>query len=541
LQERKSKRGGIAQIKKLDYMIKKAVKLGIQVPVLADHLQVLVTKKAAPRAVKEILESKTINVSNYMEMICSCTTRELVLDAEEANLGIYKCGGCQTIKSRREYGELGFVEKQKSCICCFKVASDLSPIPGMGDMVPGCPCTNRSQVNVIVQELRERMSARGQVGQMKKQEKLLGIIRGFQEELHLIGDHVGASFPPPQSVMAERFGNNPPVLKREVCVVEETVEPQKYTVTNYIDSCLNCFCTCGIAGCTTETVELEADDMYLTTKNRLDDSNMKMPYAELDSVDVNKTCCCCWTVNDISPGCGCSRKLTEEIAAELQDRKQKRGNIAHLKQLRHMQSTTAGLNLLGAEIIEKAGVQFPPTQPTIFRVFQGKTPRALTAAGNTVHIEAEKEFETRSFSVTNYPESIANLLCSCCLAGWRTRKIELTPEEMLILTEDCCSRTQSRTPYGNLDSVETETTCCCCSELPDVATPGCGCSKDLVNEIEAELQERKVKRGAIAQMKQQENIITEILSLGVTLDLLLDNHGIFFPPSQEVMQRVFVQ
>lgn len=401
--------------------------------------------------------------------------------------------------------------------------------------------TNRSQVTSIVQELRERMAARGQVGQMKKQEKLLDIIRGFQEELHLIGDQVGASFPPAQSVMVERFGNTPPVLKREMSVVEETVERRRYTVTNSIDSCLNCLCTCGIAGCTTETLELEADDMYLITKNNLDDSNMKMPYAELDTVDIKKSCCCCWSVNDISPGCGCSRELTEEIAAELQDRKQKRGNIAHLKQLRHMQGTTAGLNLLGEEIIAREGIQFPPPQPVIFRVFQGKTPRALTAAGNTVHIEAEKEFQSKSYRVTNYPESMCNLLCSCCLAGWRTREIELTPDEMLILTKDCCSRTQSRTPYGNLDSVETETMCCCCSQLPDVATPGCGCSTNLVEEIEAELQDRKIKRGAIAQMKQQENIITEILSLGVKLDLLLDKRGIVFPPSQEVMMRVFAQ
>lgn len=46
-------------------------------------------------------------------------------------------------------------------------------------------------------------------------------------------------------------------------------------------------------------------------------------------------CCCCYSVstgqNMVSPGCGCSKALVEEIAGELQDRKVKRGNIAQVR------------------------------------------------------------------------------------------------------------------------------------------------------------------------------------------------------------------
>jgi len=526
LQMRKAKRGGIAQIRKLDYMLKKTAKIGTQVPIIADHFEVPIEKKQAPLSSSEIFPSKTIDATNWLEMIFACTSRELKLEAEEAILHINKCFGMNTIVSQREYGQLGFVEKQKNCVCCFQVASDLSPIPGEGNISPGCPCTNRTQVTSIVQELRERMAARGQVGQIRKQEKMLKMINDFKPNLLEVGKKVGASAPPQLQVMTEQGQE-----------VSQQVEKKDYDITNTIDSCLNCVCTCGVAGCTTETMSLHEDDLFIITKNNLDDSNMKMPYAEMDSVDVQKSCCCCWSVNESSPGFGCNRALVEEIAEDLQQRKLKRGNIAHLKQLRNMQGTAAGLDALAEDILKREGIMYPPSQADINRVFgEGKTPKVLE--NPAVHVEPDQEFEEKKYSVTNYPESIAGLLCC---QGWRTRTVELTSDEMLILTEDCCSRFQSRTPYGNVDAVESETACCCCAQLPDVATPGCGCSKELVDEMARELQERKTKRGAIAQIKQQENIIVEVLKLGVKTDLLIDKRSIAYPPAPEVMARVFLQ
>lgn len=40
-------------------------------------------------------------------------------------------------------------------------------------------------------------------------------------------------------------------------------------------------------------------------------------------------------------------------------------------------------------------------------------------------------------------------------------------------------------------------------------------------------------------MKQQENIIVEILNLEVKMDLLANKLGVQYPPTPEVMARVF--
>lgn len=541
LQHRKEKRGGIAQIKKLDYMLQKVKKLATQVPLVAHDLRVSFDPVVTPEVKIKSFPDKTHDVTNYIEMVCGCTTRELHLGPEEAQLTINKCFGCQTLSSKREYGQLGFVEKQKQCCCCFKVASDLSPIPGQSDMEPQCPCTNGAIVSTLVSELRERMAQRGIVGQMRKQEQMLKMIGGLDSSMDLLVKKHGIQFPPPQDYMTARFGSDmpPPFGAFSIVGASEAVEYKKYDITNTIDKICTCCCTCGIAGCTTQTMELLEDDMYVLTKNNIDDSNMKQPYGEMDSVDVEKFCCCCWRVNVASPGCGCDKARVEEIAAELQARKEKRGNIAQLKQLTRMQTVALGLDIKGEFVCQKEGVLYPPSQETISQVFPHKVPRVLSSPPGNPHIDAEKEFETKEYDVTNYIECCCNILCTLGLAGPRWRKLTLNAEEMYLEVTDFCGRYQSRTPYGNLGSVETEENCCCFYEVPEVADPQCGCNKAMVDEIAGELQERKVKRGNIAQIKQQENIINEVLKLDTRMDLLLHKRGIPYPPAQEVMAKVF--
>lgn len=536
LQMRKGKRGGIAQIRKLDYVISKMARIGTQVPVLLDSMGIQFPKKPAPDSTKVTLQRKVIDVSGYLEMICACTTKELTLEPEEAQLNINACFGVNQINSKREYGELGFVEKKKDCICCFKVRSDISPIPGQSDFQPGCPCANRSQVNMLVRELRDRMAARGQVGQIKKQEKILGMVADVEENLKLLMSHQSIAYPPGQEEMKQQFGADAPNLGEPRPPIE-TVQPKDHDVTGKIDACLTCCCTCGIAGCTTEKMELKEDDMYIKTKNRLDDSDVKIPYAEMDSVDMTRSCCCCYTVNEQTPGYGCDKTKVQQITADLQERKEKRGNIAHLKQLRSMQTAAVAMDVMANKFLAKEGLQYPPTPETMQMVFPGKKPRALTHEQKP-HIEPHKEFDMRSYKVTNYPASIIACLC-CPLCGWNSSTLELGPDEMLLVQENWCNRAASRTPYGNLGAVETETMCCCCSQLPEIATPGCGCNAALVNEIAAELQERKVKRGNIAQMKQQENIIIEVLNTEAKLDMIMHKRGLAYPPPAEVMARVF--
>jgi len=536
LQHRKAKRGGIAQIRKLDYVIGKMVKIGTQVPMLLDSIGVAFEKKPAPEFKKVTLERKVYDVSSYIEMLCACTTKELVLEPEEAQLTINACFGCHQINTKREYGQLGFVEKKKDCVCCFRLSSDISPIPGQSDMVPGCPCANRSKVAMLVRELRDRMAVRGQVGQIKKQEKILGMVADVEQNLELLIKHQGIQYPPSQEEMRARFGDSVEALSAERPPIER-ITPKDYDVTSLIDSCLTCCCTCGIAGCTKEKLELKEDDMFVHSKNRLDDSDIKIPYAEMDSVDMTRSCCCCYTVNEQTPGFGCDKNKVEAITADLQECKNKRGNIAHLKQLQAMQSVAVAMDVMADLMLKKEGVQYPPTPQTMDEVFPGQKPRALTHQ-QMPQLEPKRDFDTKSYGVTNYIACLCGCLCCPC-CGPLTSKMTLMPDEMLMVNENWCYKQSSRTPYGNLGAVETETMCCCCSQLPDLATPGCGCSNGLVDEIAAELQERKVKRGNIAQMKQQENIIIEVLNTEAKMDMLMHKRGLSYPPTPEIMARVF--
>jgi hypothetical protein len=542
LQARKHKRGGIGQIRKLDYILGKTVRIGQQIPAMAQQMGATWQKGTKPEFEKQTLTEKTIDVTNNIEMCCGCTTRTLHLGAEEAVLEVNQCFGCQTLRSKREYGEIGFVEKQKSCICCFSIGSDIDPLPEKSNMNPGCPCANRGKVTAIVRELRERMAVRGQVGQIKRQEKLLGFVYDLEQSMKGMVRHKGMSFPPPQEQMGKYFGQEgSPVTLVDAKPPEPPCADKDHDVTNIIDSLCGCCCTLGIAGFTKETLQLRADDMHILTKNNLDDSDAKIPYAEMDSVDMGKSCCCCWSVNDQSPGFGCNKSKVTEITADLQERKFKRGNIAHLAQLRSMQGTAAGLNVMMDMLLDKDGISCPPPQQDMDKIWAGGTkPYALRNQLSPPHIAPDKDFQTRKFNVTNYPEAICTCLCCPC-AGCTTRELDLGPDELTITSSNFCDQTTSRIPYGNLGSVETELTCCFCHELPDVANPGCGCSRAVVDAIAEELQERKVKRGNIAQMKQQENIILELLKLEAKADVMAyAKFGIAFPPPPEVMSSAFV-
>merc|ERR1719277_2757980 len=117
--------------------------------------------------------------------------------------------------------------------------------------------------------------------------------------------------------------------------------------------------------------------------------------------------------------------------------------------------------------------------------------------------------------------------------------MELGAEEMFIVTQNLCTKNNERTPYAQLGAVEVETTCCCCIELPELAKPGFGCETAFVKEIEAELQDRKEKRGNIAQLKMQENMLNELLRLDVKADLCLEHAQAQYPPTQAEMTRIF--
>merc|ERR1712176_1719040 len=108
-----------------------------------------------------------------------------------------------------------------------------------------------------------------------------------------------------------------------------------------------------------------------------------------------------------------------------------------------------------------------------------------------LHIEPAPKFEKEVFDVTNYPECIGNILC-----GGMKRTLTFEAEELTVSTGNFCLQNTSRTPYANVDSLDVENVCCMW-ELPELASPGCGCDKAKVEEIAEKLNQRVNKRGDV--------------------------------------------
>jgi len=524
LQARKLKRGSVAQIRKLEYLASKVARIATQVPLVMHKMELPFAPREAPDAEKKKeFPTKAYDVSNYIAMLCGCTTQELVLEKEEAVLTTNQCLGCNSVRQKREYSELGSVQAVKSCFCCRAVASDI------GGLAPGFGCSG-SVVTQIVDDLRERMNARGDIGQIQKQEKLLKGLAPVMSELAAIGR--GGGNPPSQEQMSGES------MEKVMADYVQAVDDREFDITNHIQSCMTCLCTLGIAGCTRETLELKAEEVVVKSVNNIDDTHLRMPYGNMGSVDVDRSCCCCFGVNSMSPGFGCNRQLTQQIADELQLRKEKRGNIAQLRQLQLLTKITSQLQAQADTVLQKEGIAYPPDPETVRRVFGDNPPRVLTGQADP-HPDPTEEFGPKDWDITDNVESLCALCCSCCLAGWTTKTMKIGGDEMHITATNWCCESNTRVPYAQLGSVETEESCFCCSELPEVARPGWGCSRDRVDEIAKELQQRKVKRGNIAQILTQENLITDIMKLSAKLDLLVDRRGVEYPPSQETMQKVF--
>mmetsp|Transcript_64823 Transcript_64823/g.163268 ORF Transcript_64823/g.163268 Transcript_64823/m.163268 type:complete len:742 (+) Transcript_64823:83-2308(+) len=536
LQERKEKRGSVAQIRKLELMHEKVVKLATQVPLLLDKLGIKYQPQVSPVPEgRKRFPRKTIDVTNWCEVAASMTFKELVLEEEEALLTINGCCGLQSVTTKREYAQLGHVEKKKACFCCSQATSDL------GVLSPGLGC-DVGKVTDIVGELRERMGERGDVGQIRKQEKLLRQFVELSKEMEMLNTQYKENYPPDQATMVRLFGGDLKLPEKTAVQMAEDemaqVDSKTYDITDKCEALTTMLCTCGLAGWTTSTLELTSNEVNIYIKNNFDDSHTKMAYAQLGSVDYDKSCCCCYSVNMAKPGWGCDRAKVEELAEELQARKVKRGNIAQIRQLEVMEKAAVELDVRTGLYMDEQGLQYPPEQKTMDRLCPNAPARVIKAQQTQPHMQPAVRFEQKSYDITDYTALTCGLLfCPC--AGPTFTKMVLEPEEMYITNTNFCMKSNSRTPYAQLGSVEKETACCCCIQLPEVATPGCGCSHDLVTQIEEELQERKVKRGNIAQLKMQENLLDEILRLSVKLDMCMEKHAVAYPPDQETMKRVF--
>lgn len=299
--------------------------------------------------------------------------------------------------------------------------------------------------------------------------------------------------------------------------------------------CLLC-CSCGVCGFTKTKLTLKEDEVLKEVTNNCLQSVNRTPYAQVGHVD-DHVCCGMHYVNGIMPGCGCDSALVREIAEELQQRKVGRGNIAQLRNQENTMYKSLELDVRTDILMQNLSIAYPPSQETMVSMY-GASPPTLPSdeaeRGSGIHIQSSERLDTRQWNITNFTDRI----CRCC----QSVNLELNDEESLITRHGPCCRSIVREPYAQMGSVEKASVCCVCASAQTdhaVISPDCGCSSGVVNEIAHELQRRKVLRGNIAQIKQQENLMIELIKLGVKLDLICAKEGVQYPPSQDALNRVF--
>ncbi|CAK9066211.1 unnamed protein product [Durusdinium trenchii] len=486
------------------------------------------------------------DVTCCCDSLC-CSSKLLELAPDEAVLTTRQHLTGSVITSRVPYGNIQSVDAMQSCGCCVALeAGELTKPPGRAEHMPiqpGFGC-DRALVDTIREDMQARVDVRGNVGQIKQLEKMMAKFGDFATEIPLMLDKVGAdtSYPPSQQTMSAVYGEQGPEIQPPSSLPHEvpsqTFQSRHFNVRNEF---LNCCClavTCGLAGCTTREINLESEQMVTTSRNNCCSSIDRKPYAQLRAVDEEIVCCCCHMVNGMVPGwCGDTDRV-RDIAQELQARKVGRGNIA---QLRNQENTM--IKALEADIrmdilLKNQGVAYPPSQETMQAVY-GPNPPQLPSAGaqrgEAMHLSASEQMPQRSFNITN----ACDFVCCCCM----TTNLELNDEEAIFRQKSCCLKSVRREPYAQLGSVEPARLCfgACVNVHTDqnMVCPGCGCNQRLTQEISDELQHRKVKRGNIAQIRQQENLMLEIIKLGTKADLLSHKLSVPFPPPQEMMQSTF--
>ena len=121
-------------------------------------------------------EHKTYVVTDNWESCCGLfwtfgiigwTKKVLTLEEDEAVLKTDNLC-CHNIQ-KRPYAQLGSVDSNNSCGCCWAVKSDLTPAESC--IQPGCGC-EKDLVKEIIDELQARKVGRGNIAQLKAHEQL---------------------------------------------------------------------------------------------------------------------------------------------------------------------------------------------------------------------------------------------------------------------------------------------------------------------------------------------------------------------------------
>eukprot|EP00747_Dinoflagellata_sp_TGD_P085189 gnl/TRDRNA2_/TRDRNA2_162797_c1_seq1.p1 gnl/TRDRNA2_/TRDRNA2_162797_c1~~gnl/TRDRNA2_/TRDRNA2_162797_c1_seq1.p1 ORF type:complete len:829 (-),score=139.90 gnl/TRDRNA2_/TRDRNA2_162797_c1_seq1:212-2698(-) len=548
-----------SELKKLEFAYDKVLRLASQVPLIHKKLGIVHERKVLPQGdPASFFERKEFSLSNIFQRELCCISKVLTLDNEHMVLKKSSCCRFDYSYEKRPYAELSDIEASRSCMCCHGVYSD-----GFGYVSPDCGCS-RSKVASIASEMQERMLVHGSIGRMKRRRQLVQQMSEVNFQTSLIFEKLRMNYPPSQQVMTAVFGIKSPDLfaLRAQGVGDEMYKVKhndkkfdkkseiKFDITNNWQSCGVYLCTCGMAGWHKKTLEFKPNELNIVEKNFLDESRIRIGYEQL-TVDYEKRCYCCYSIGWARPGWGCfNAQLVDQVSRELHARKSTR-SFSEMKQL---ESTAHEMGCKADILMNKYGIRYPPKKEAAEKAFGATRPRILSSELSTTrpHIVSEPKWEHKRYDITDRLSSCCCfLICPC--VGWTTKTMDLEAEEQLIVTENWCCRWNERTPYAKLAAVHTEPLCCCCVELPGVVRSGCAAPANgdrcyysgpfhrvgFVEEVAAELRNRKASQGNLAQQKVTDNLTNEILKLSVKMDLLLSHHDIQFPPPQETMAEIF--
>jgi len=141
------------------------------------------------------------DVTDRWRKICCCRSAEIVLEPEEVFFKQSECCGLQYSETRLPYGQLEHVSETLYCDRCICVGSSL------GSLTRGC-CCDRETMEELAEHMRVRQKARGNTGNILRQEETIRVIRLLQQRLleqdakvRAVVRSQGKPVPPPQQGM----------------------------------------------------------------------------------------------------------------------------------------------------------------------------------------------------------------------------------------------------------------------------------------------------------------------------------------------------
>lgn len=152
-------------------------------------------------------EQLTFDATNYLEATFGCvfslgivgwTTRTLRLEEDEAVL-ITK-NRCVSSIQKRPYAQLGAVDSENTCRCCWSVKTDLTgEAQGAPGLARGWGC-DEAWTKDVIGELQARKVGRGNIAQLRAQEVLATRVDHLHAKVDLILAHMHIGAPPPPAV-----------------------------------------------------------------------------------------------------------------------------------------------------------------------------------------------------------------------------------------------------------------------------------------------------------------------------------------------------